>query len=612
MNGDTAAVRAVAVPQEWKRSELAIDIPQWTECGTCALPDPSFPPKLKMEHIASVIDEYRRCMSQEQATFRICAACSRKEFANETLVLPLKTFIEHFSEWCALKKNKAAQDEIGYAAYAGLPVPRELHGLLIDPKGVLNRGTEIAICGHCARSMKRNVCPPLVLANGTWTGDTPIELEDLSLAEELLLCRTYRHGIIITLHGSNCHAFTGNAMAFPVNVGSTMETQFPRLPEKLADIIVVNYYTKLKDAESARVSLPMSAKKMLTVRRSKIVAAFKWLNVHNWQYSGCTLVENLISQIPEDEVPPSFWNRAFCALDPAVNGDVERSGYADTAPTQDVGCTPQSSMEDHGISSCSSFDARQSGVETDSIRKQALNDMITPLLRSANPKTGESDALSKLAVGINREKGVNEFRLLSLLLAQCYPTLFPYGVGVPGTYAGESDASAFAGTGVTFEEHVSLLLQSSNPRFQAHRMFLFHVLNMENRKLALRSAKQVSKHADIKLLGRELAKVDVNALRNVGDATLSNVSFSEAIGSLPTGVQKLLQKIKLVTRNLSGGYGSSGKMLHEITALMHVWGAATLFVTINPHDLTNPVLLHWISEQGCLDDPVPMKRKSTI
>ncbi len=187
-------------------------------------------------------------------------------------------------------------------------------------------------------------------------------------------------------------------------------------------------------------------------------------------------------------------------------------------------------------------------------------------------------------------------------------------MGVPGTYAGEgeSDASAFAGTGITFEEHVSLLLQSSNPRFQAHRMFLFHVLNMENRKLALRSAKQVSKYADIKQLGRELAKVEVNALRNVGDAILSNMSFSEAIGSLPTGVQKLLQKIKLVTRNLSGGYGSSGKMLHEITTLMHVWGAATLFVTINPHDLTNPVLLHWITEQGCLDDPFPMKGKSFI
>jgi hypothetical protein len=157
---------------------------------------------------------------------------------------------------------------------------------------------------------------------------------------------------------------------------------------------------------------------MFTVRRSKIVAAFKWLNIHNWMYSGCMLVDNLVSHLPEDEVSPSFWNRTFCALDPAMNGDVERSGYADTAPTQDVGCTPQSSMEDHGLSSCSSFDARQSGIETDSIRKQALNDMITPLVRSAIRNSGESGALSELAVGINRDKGVNEFRLLSLLLAQ--------------------------------------------------------------------------------------------------------------------------------------------------------------------------------------------------
>ena len=624
LHADTAAGRRATVPQEWKRAKLGIDIPTWSDCGTFALPSAAFPPQLEMRHLASVINDYRASMSAEKASFQVCAACGRKSFTGDSTTMSTTSFIDKFAEFCAIDKNKTAMKNRDLI-YTSRGVPESLKDLLIDLKGVTTGDTHVTVCGECARCVSCNRCPPLVLANGTWAGDVPPELAGLSYAEELLLSRTLRHGMVLTLHAHANHGFKGNTIVFPVNVRSTMEallSTFPRSLDTLAEFIVVNYYTDEGNGDNLRTRLPTSARNLLTVRRKKVEEAFIWLHYNNWMYSGCILDRNILGGLPEDDVPETFWRKAFRAIHPRA--DVERAGYANNvqvggepvmayvrkteskAQGAQIADDVTQASSDLGISSSSLFDARQHGIATSDIRKEALKSVIGKLVPPTIVTRTPGVMESSLAVG-EGTKPVNEFDLVSLLLAQCYPTLFPYGVGAPGFRPGESDASAHHGTGVTFLSHMQLLLQRSCPRFQSHRMFLFHVLNMEQRKLALRSAKQVSRHADVKSLGLQLSTVPVETLRDVVDKASSDASFLSTISNLPPPVIQLVNKVKLVTQSLAGCSFSQGKMLRDITSMMHVFGAATLFITINPHDLTNPVLLHWISEDGDLNRPSPLE-----
>ncbi|KZT18000.1 hypothetical protein NEOLEDRAFT_1081404, partial [Neolentinus lepideus HHB14362 ss-1] len=84
--------------------------------------------------------------------------------------------------------------------------------VMVIPGPILNFRSDM-ICPKCAQSLDKNKPPELALANGLWIGDMPTELQNLTLAEQLLIARV-RHNRCVVRVSSGMHKMRANAVMF--------------------------------------------------------------------------------------------------------------------------------------------------------------------------------------------------------------------------------------------------------------------------------------------------------------------------------------------------------------------------------------------------------------
>jgi hypothetical protein len=134
------------------------------------------------------------------------------------------------------------------------------------------------------------------LANDLYTGETPIELKDLTSIEQVLIalarvkCNIYK---INTYSSGNVLKFRGNIITFP------------QTPIKLLDIL-----PNIPTAETIQILFIgtqrpkiVDLKKLFNVRRDKVKTAIEWLIKNNHLYKNCRLSNINLLEIPIDGVP---------------------------------------------------------------------------------------------------------------------------------------------------------------------------------------------------------------------------------------------------------------------------------------------------------------------
>ncbi|KZT23614.1 hypothetical protein NEOLEDRAFT_1069177, partial [Neolentinus lepideus HHB14362 ss-1] len=82
----------------------------------------------------------------------------------------------------------------------------------VIPGPILNIQSNV-ICTECAQSLQKDKPPNLALANGLWIGDVPPVLQNLTLAEQLLIARV-RHNRCVVRVSSGMHKMRANAVMF--------------------------------------------------------------------------------------------------------------------------------------------------------------------------------------------------------------------------------------------------------------------------------------------------------------------------------------------------------------------------------------------------------------
>ncbi|KAF8211021.1 hypothetical protein K438DRAFT_1444543, partial [Mycena galopus ATCC 62051] len=118
-------------------------------------------------------------------------------------------------------------------------------------------------------------------ANGTWTGECPKELEDLTFLEEQCIARarTTRCMFKLDMGATGQYASRGNACVFVQEPGPLLKILPPPLSDVFDEISVI-----LVGSKDVPVTKRMLENTPLLVRRQRIVDALMWLKAHNPLY----------------------------------------------------------------------------------------------------------------------------------------------------------------------------------------------------------------------------------------------------------------------------------------------------------------------------------------
>lgn len=185
------------------------------------------------------------------------------------------------------------------------------NGMLLLTERIHGEGpiTSAWFCSECHRSLVLDRLQKFALANNMWIGPIPPQLSMLTLPEELLISRHYPRCYVVKLyprHGRGInpghlqHGMTGNVTLYDMNtddVVKMVEGQFlPQAISVLPSILAITYLGTKK--------LPKNwLKSTFRVRRFVVHDALIWLKANNPLYADINIADELLAQLPEDDVP---------------------------------------------------------------------------------------------------------------------------------------------------------------------------------------------------------------------------------------------------------------------------------------------------------------------
>ena len=179
------------------------------------------------------------------------------------------------------------------------------------------------------------------------------------------------------------------------------------------------------------------------------------------------------------------------------------------------------------------------------------------------------------------------------LLPDLYPTLFPYGCGVP------EDSSR--PTKVSLNQHIRYLLALEDRRFEKNHSFMFVLFNMIQRRQACLNASLMASRPYFRDIAPNLETITTHEIE-----TALMVFIKQPLSSLPnTRINMLLQQIKTVGGHVMGSAYSRAVLRTQIHALVFNQGLPSIFMTINPADIHSRIALYFAGIDLDLDKILP-------
>jgi hypothetical protein len=193
---------------------------------------------------------------------------------------------------------------------------------------------------------------------------------------------------------------------------------------------------------------------------------------------------------------------------------------------------------------------------------------------------------------------VNDFFNREMLLG-LFPTLFPYGCGMPHDPSKPSV--------VSLKHHVRYLLAYDDKRFEKHHSFMFVVFNMIQRQQACTHASLIADRPYFKGIASDLQTITSKEI----EAALTNI-VKKPLSSLPNArVNLLMRQIKTVGGHVMGSAYSRAILRTQIHALVFNQGLPSIFMTINPADIHSRVALYFAGVDLDLNKILPETVPST-
>jgi hypothetical protein len=463
-------------------------------------------------------------------------------------------------------------------------------------------------CGLCHTALSRGSIPKFSaknLVNVTMCQHYPPAFEDLTAIEECLIAKSHPVGTILKLRPGgypspiSYNALRGHIIVIPQNPGPLLQI-LPSLDLRLDSLIKVFWLGKRPPADR-------ELKPFLQVRKNKVLAALQYLVQHNHLYHDLTINYSMIDTWNDDFIPSEIQDNIICL---GKSDHHEREGYT-------VSLQAGNSENDLQATQDQVFDSDSEALITGSVytdingERQDPNariiDTLLAVVADNRHQTDERALPTGDTIDTQRHKRRDiptisyavhgQFALInnwehSYYFTSAFPTLFPKGIG------GHQDQRSVPVSLMAFAEwtlnhhsrrHV-VLIDFNDPfidfyRFARHKTFMYLIYDVIQLRCSSLGNTILVKRQNWRSVKDDIVSLTVDQLEDAAKTITNGGTIDNPV------IQRLQQTILTIGMQVPGSFSQKLMMRSKIKGLIARDGMPAFWITINPSDLRNPLVL---------------------
>ncbi|KAH6869221.1 hypothetical protein BKA70DRAFT_1379694 [Coprinopsis sp. MPI-PUGE-AT-0042] len=436
-------------------------------------------------------------------------------------------------------------------------------GAILSPAGMDNQMSKgrLNVCLDCKQSLDKSQMPRFALANWLYYAKEQLPEKVKHALEESTETALLDSSVFRTRRGMK-----GNIVVCPLDVIRVNEV-LPPGPELIEDTLCV---ICVGDKEPTRSTVEKFHP--VLVRKSRVKHVIEFLLEHNPHYG----IVSGFRGYDEEKLNGLFQgNHDTGLLEAAKIGFLERSKCMDNASAG----LPASEFE-----------------ESDSIEGLLLENVgftlgdETPLSYLKMKMTALERCLAGKKFLMSRKGSdmVPDFDN-PYLLTWAFPHLDPWGIG--------GFRHPLRKRSISPEEQVGHLLQVNDLAFQRDPEFALMFYNIFRKKMVsstLCFAVDLGSYTDTV---RDMLSLDLTEVTRLAELYESDPFYNAALPG-EKKITKILAKLAPVVKKVPGSTGYKICRRNEIRALINRRGSPTLFITLNPSDIHNPLVRAYSGDLG--------------
>ncbi|KAF8598561.1 hypothetical protein BDV93DRAFT_534310 [Ceratobasidium sp. AG-I] len=340
------------------------------------------------------------------------------------------------------------------------------------------------------------------------------------------------------------YALRGNVTSFEMNSDAVTEmikgNLMPQRPTILASVLAVTFIGHGKIPNPA-------ALKLFRVRREMVTDALVWLKRFNLKYYGNINIDPVrLAELPVDDVPHAIKVNIHHEEDTSLI-NAESDGYIPEISDDDD--DPHTALMDNA----DVVPLQYLGLTTNEMMNWGLQNMWK---RADDSEWGYAVRHGAPGKGPADPDRRNYWE-------SAFPLLYPYGIGVQ----------------LSFIEHVRWALRYHDRRFRYHNTFIFAAFGIQQRR-------QMLIRRDFESAAQTLSSITLDDLRYAAQ--------EEELNRPPSNpaIQVLKRHMTATSRRLRSQIRSTSLYLNQ----------PTIWMTINPDDLHDPIAQVFAGEEVNMDD----------
>jgi len=262
--------------------------------------------------------------------------------------------------------------------------------------------------------------------NVTFCQDYPPELKDLTPVEEAVIAKCHPVGIILKLRPgghsspSNYRAVKGHFVIIPQDPGPLLDI-LPSPDLHLQNLFKVFWFNDRPPTDDA-------LKPFLVIRKAKVLAALRYLVLHNPLYRNLTINHDMIDNWAEEFIPPDLHDSI---INVNKSDHHEREGYAVNLESGNFENDLQAAQDS------ASFDQQCDPLMSGSVSTDVNGNRQNPDLRLVDSlldvvsdrEKSKNQNLPTLAYKVREKCDLVSHWTDPCFFTAAFPTLFPNGIG---------------------------------------------------------------------------------------------------------------------------------------------------------------------------------------
>ncbi|KAB5588280.1 Vacuolar membrane-associated protein IML1 [Ceratobasidium theobromae] len=593
-------------------------LPKRTRCSE-ALPEhllqslrlPEYPKFLEVPTPAQIRDCHRKFLdatSNDSMSLSVCVACA-----------------------CECSTHTGEQRALDDIPNSHQLVPSKPHfahkltsGLLLVAEKLEHTNGKIIgwFCHRCLKSLSANKRPSLAWANQMWIGPIPEELAKLTVPEQILVSLYHPRCWVYKLYPRDTwsHArdetmlqrgLVGNVTTFEHNLPDIVKMLeghlVPRATSILASTIVVTYIGPGKPPKDW-------LKQTFRVRRQVVYSALyclKYITRHPG-YQNLEISEEMLAKLPVDDIPLEILSTMMS--DPEIEQvQHEADTYLPTDSIEPDSIVTPLEQQSQGGESCGAEPSQVTediyervpdaipmqylgAIDTDMSKVSAEQTLLYGLVNLANSggEGGYAVRHSRTAVNEFPERkprasgsGTETSPASKNYSVYAFPYLYPYG---EGGIEGDREVP------VSATEHVRCNLQYYDHRFSTHPTWPFTWFSILQKRQEMIAARVQMRRHDFDRATQLFSSLTQHDLSIAAEEEANGKPISNPV------VQSLRRLMHTAGTKVMGSDASRYSYRSCIWSMGFYFGPPSLWVTINPTDLHNPLMQVMAGEKVDLDN----------